>query len=76
MDSVVVSVRIKKATKMKLEREGVDIQKEIKELIDRKAAQANLKGGMAQIKELMKDVKPSKKGFAVRSVRWDRDYAH
>lgn len=77
MDSVVVSVRIKSETKMALEKDGVDVEKAVKDFLVQRAAQIELKKTVERMaRSIKKNVKPSKKGFAVRSVREDRDAAH
>lgn len=77
MDSVVISVRIKKNTKAKLEKEGIDVESSVKEFLAQKASQIELKKKIEALKRIVeKNVKPSKKGFAVKSVRQDRYAAH
>lgn len=77
MDSVVISVRIKKETKTKLEREGIDVEKSVKDFLAQKASQIELKKSINKLAKIIEEkVKPSKKGFSVKSVRGDRDVAH
>lgn len=77
MESVVVSVRIRSTTKRTLEKEGIDVQNEIKEFLDHRASQIELKEAIGRMKKIIATrVKPSKKGFAVKSIREDRDEAH
>ena len=77
MDSVVISVRVKKDTKTKLEREGINVEKSIKDFLVQRAAQLELKKTIDRLVHVIeKEVKPSKKGFAVRSIREDRHVAH
>lgn len=77
MESVVVSVRISKDAKIKLLKEGVDIEKSIKEFILQKTMQIELREEVKRLKSIVeKHVKPSKRGFAVKSVREDRYVAH
>jgi hypothetical protein len=77
MDSVVISVRVRKEVKTKLEEEGVDVQHEVKMFLEHRASQAQLKKALDRIEKLLKErSRPSKKGFAVRSIREDRNAAH
>lgn len=77
MESVVISVRIKKDTKSKLEKEGIDVEQSVKEFLTQKALQIELKKKIDALKKIVeKSVKPSKSGFAVKSVRQDRYVAH
>lgn len=74
MDSVVVSVRIKSETKRALEKDGIDVEKAVKEFLNQRAAQIELRETVERMaRSIRKNVKPSKKGFAVKSVREDRD---
>lgn len=77
MDSVVVSVRIKSAIKRKLEDEGIDVQTEIKEYLTQRASQLEMKGALDRIEKIIREgSKPSKSGFAVKSIREDRNADH
>lgn len=77
MDSVVVSVRLDKEIKEKLDEEGIDLPYEFKKYIKRRIALMELKDTVKKIRAIIeKDVKPSKKGFAVKSVREDRYGGH
>ena len=69
MDSMVISVRVKKELKHKLEREGIDVEKAVKDYLNQRAAQIELRRSIGRLKEIIaKNVKPSKKGFAVRQT--------
>ena len=69
-----IGVRIDKSVKKKLEEEGVDITKEVRTYLERKAQMAQLKETIAELKILIeKNVKPSKRGWAAKMVREDRD---
>ncbi len=77
MESTVVSVRIEKDVKDKLEKEGIDLSYEFKKYIQRRIALLNLKKTIDELAVVIdKKVKPSKKGFAESFVRHDRDAAH
>lgn len=74
MDSMVISVRVKKELKHKLESEGIDVEKAVKDYLNQRAAQIELKSSVVRLRQIIaKNVKPSKKGFAVHSVREDRN---
>ncbi len=73
-DSTVVSVRVKKGVKRSLEREGIDVESAVKEYLNQRARQIELRKSISKLSNLIeKGVKPSKKGFAVHSIREDRD---
>lgn len=77
MESTVVSVRIKKDIKAKLDMEGINIEQSIKEFLIQKAAMVQLRREISKLRRLVKNnVKPSKKGFGAKSVREDRYAAH
>ncbi len=78
MDSVVVSVRIKKEVKAKLEKEGIDVEKAVKDYLAQRAAQIDLKKAVQEMTKIIKSgaVKPSPKGWAVKTIRYGRDVAH
>lgn len=69
-----ISVRIKSETKRALEKDGIDVEKAVKEFLNQRAAQIELRETVERMaRSIRKNVKPSKKGFAVKSVREDRD---
>lgn len=77
VDSVVISVRVKEEIKSKLEKEGIDVEKSVKEFLMQRAMQIDLKKTITRLaKDIERNVKPSKRGFAVKSIREDRDVAH
>lgn len=77
MESVVVSVRLEKNIKERLEKEGIDLPYEFKKYVQRRIALLELQKTVKELTiTIKKNVKPSEKGFAVRSVREDRDAAH
>ena len=72
-----ISVRIKSAVKRKLEEEGIDVQNEVRMFLNQRASQLELKEAIDRMEEIIRTKsKPSKRGFAVRSIREDRDAAH
>ena len=75
--SVVVSIRIDKGLKIELERNGVNVSKAAREYFERVAREARSARALDEIAGFVKrKVKPSKPGFAERSIREDRDEAH
>jgi hypothetical protein len=77
MDSVVISVRVNKEIKAKLEREGINVEQFIKNALMYRAKQAELKKAVEGWKETIKrSVKPSKSGFAEKAIREGRDAGH
>ena len=77
MKSTVVSVRLEKGVKEKLESAGIDLPYEFKKYVQRRIALLELQKTVRELTVMIKkNVKPSEKGFAVRSVREDRDAAH
>jgi hypothetical protein len=78
MDSVVVSIRIKKDLKATLEKEGIDVEQDVKEYLNQKAKRIALRKTIERATQILKSnkVKPSKKGWAVRTIRHDRYVVH
>ena len=77
MGSEVISVRVASEAKRALEREGIDVSYEFKEYVKRRIALLKLKKTIRELKVIIeKNVKPSEKGFAVKSIREDRDAGH
>ena len=77
MESVVVSVRLERGIKERLDKEGIDLSYEFKKYVKRRIALLELRKTVKELTVLIKkNAKPSPKGFAVKSVREDRDAAH
>jgi hypothetical protein len=77
MDSVVVSVRIKKEVKRELERDGIDVESMVKQYLMERVTRIRFRKTMAKLEKLIKiGVKPSPAGTAARWVREDRDAGH
>ncbi len=76
MESEVISVRVAKEAKEALEREGIDVSHEFKDYIKRRLALIGLRKTVRRLEPIIRSMKPSKKGFAARSVREDRDAGH
>jgi len=71
--SVVISVRIPEEVKKILEENGVDIAEEVRKHLEELAWKIKIRKFIEKWDELLKNVKPSEPGFAVRSVREDRE---
>jgi antitoxin component of RelBE/YafQ-DinJ toxin-antitoxin module len=71
--SSVISVRIKEEVKRILEEEGIDIAKEVRRFLEELALKVRLRRYVEKWSRLLEDVTSSEKGFAVRSVRKDRE---
>jgi hypothetical protein len=71
--SAVVSVRIPEEVKRILEENGVDIAEEVRKHLEELAWRIRTRRFIEKWDELLKNVKPSEPGFAVRSVREDRE---
>jgi hypothetical protein len=72
MDTEVISIRVRRGTTRQLKKAGINP----KEYIENIAWKANAKKVLLELKELIKTSKPSKAGFAVKSIREDRDENH
>jgi len=69
----VISVRIKEEIREELEKHGIDISQEIKKFLEELYIKVKAKEYVNKwIKEL-KDIKPSEKGFSIKSIREDRE---
>jgi hypothetical protein len=71
--SAVVSVRVPEEVKRILEGNGVDIAEEVRKHLEELAWRIKTRRFIEKWDELLKNVKPSEPGFAVRSVREDRE---
>jgi hypothetical protein len=71
--SAVVSVRVPEEVKRILEENGVDIAEEVRKHLEELAWRIRTRRFIEKWDELLKNVKPSEPGFAVRSVREDRE---
>ena len=76
MESEVISIRVAREAKEALEKEGIDVSYEFKNYIKYRLALLRLKSTVKELEPIIRSMKPSKKGFAVRSVREDRDAGH
>ena len=64
--STVISVRIRREVKERLEEAGINIAKEVREYLE------NLAWKIRVREKILSRVKPSEEGFSTRSVREDR----
>jgi antitoxin component of RelBE/YafQ-DinJ toxin-antitoxin module len=71
--SVVVSVRVKEEVKRVLEESGIDVAEEVRKYLENLALKVKMRKFVSKWDEMLKDIKPSEKGFSVRSVREDRE---
>ena len=71
--STVISVRIRREVKERLERAGVNIAKEVREYLENLAWKIRIEEKVKEWEKLLSRVKPSEEGFSVRSVREDRE---
>ena len=77
MESEVISVRVRKGTSDRLRRLGVNSSRKVGEYLEDLAWRAEAKKTIDELAELIKKhSKPSKAGFALKSIREDRDEAH
>ena len=73
MSTTVISVRVKKKIKDLLEKEGIDIADEIRRYLEELAEKIIIRKYVEKWDNLLRNVKPSEKGFAEKSVREDRE---
>ncbi|AEE94605.1 VapB-type antitoxin [Acidianus hospitalis W1] len=71
--SSVISVRIKKEIKEELEKQGIDIDQEVRKFLEELYIKVKAKEYVNKWIEELKDVKPSEEGFSIKSVREDRE---
>ena len=71
--SVVISVRVPEEVKKILEENGIDIAEEVRKHLEELAWKIKIRKFVEKWDEILKNVKPSEPGFAVKSVREDRE---
>ncbi len=77
METEVVSIRIKKSVKDTLKKAGLDINEEVKKYLDELVWKIESARHLQHARKIIETkVKPSKPGFAVKSIREDRDEGH
>ncbi|MEM2995180.1 MAG: VapB-type antitoxin [Candidatus Bathyarchaeia archaeon] len=73
VQTAVVTIRIKKEVKEALEKAGVNIPDVIKKHLEELAWKLQLAEETGKMRKLLEKVKPSEQGFAVKSLREDRE---
>lgn len=77
MESEVISVRVKKGTKATFLKMRIDVNEAVKLYLENLARERNAAETIKRLKKIIESrVKPSKPGFAVKSIREDRDNVH
>jgi hypothetical protein len=71
--SVVISVRVPEEVKKILEENGVDIAEEVRKHLEELAWKIKIRRFIEKWDEILKNVKPSEPGFAIKSIREDRE---
>ena len=71
--STVFRVRVRKEVRQELEKAGIDAAKEIKKQLEELAWKVGTKKQLEKWDNVLARVKPSEKGFSVRSVREDHE---
>ncbi len=74
--SVTISVRVKKEVKEELEKAGINVSEIVRKHLEELAWKIKVKREIEELRKILEKVKPSPKGFAVKSVREDRDAYH
>jgi len=70
--STVISVRVREDVRRFLEEEGVDIAVEVRRFLEELASKVRVRRYVSEWDRLLENVK-TERGFAVRSVREDRE---
>jgi hypothetical protein len=77
MESEVISIRVKRGTSTRLRKLGINSSSKARVYLEKLAWKAEAKKTIDELADLVKRTsKPSKAGFAVASIREDRDAAH
>lgn len=77
MKSEEVSVRLTKGTVQRLKKLGINVSEETRKFLEELAWKTDARKTMQEFEKIIKEKsKPSKSGFAVKTVREDRDKAH
>ncbi len=69
----IVSVRVDRRVKEILERAGVDVNKEVKKFLEELAWKLEVRESVEKLSKILEKIPPAEPGFAVRSVREDRE---
>ena len=70
--STVISVRIRKEIREELEKSGINISEEVKKYLEELAWKIRIRRKLKEWDMILSRVKPSEKGFSIKSVRDDR----
>lgn len=77
MSSEVISIRVRKEVKAALERAGINVSEAVRDYLEKFAWQVRSKDVMDQLEVIVRErVKPSRPGFALKSVKEDRSESH
>lgn len=77
MDSELISIRLKPGTKERLKKLGINTSEEVRNYLENLAWKQDVLNTMDKLENLLrKHSKPSKPGFATKSIREDRDENH
>ncbi len=71
--SAVISVRVRREVKEELERKGIDLNRLLKEYLEEVYVRVKAGDYVEKWSRLLSEARPSAEGFAVRSVREDRE---
>lgn len=71
--SIIISIRIRKELKDRLDRYGINISKEIESYLETLVWKKQVEEEIRRINKLLEKVKLSPKGFSSKSIREDRD---
>ncbi|MGI0134641.1 MAG: VapB-type antitoxin [Candidatus Micrarchaeaceae archaeon] len=77
METEVISVRVKKGTKEHFQKAKIDINEAVRLYLEELERKQEARQTIERLKKIIEErVKPSKPGFAVKTIRWDREHAH
>ncbi len=77
MNGEVISVRVKKEVKEALERAGINVSEAVRDYLEKFSWRMRSKEIMDRLEAIVRErVKPSEPGFALRTVREDRNEGH
>lgn len=77
MKSEVISIRVRRGSKKRLRKLGINTSEQVKAYLEALVWKEEAKRTIDELVVLVKkNSKPSKPGFALRSIREDRDEAH
>lgn len=77
MESEVASIRLKKGTVQRLRKLGINVSDETRKFLEELAWKTDARKTIQEIERtILKNSRRSQRGFAVKSVREDRDVDH